>query len=358
MSKYIYGIIVAAAIIFGVFYLTDMYRPPVEKKADIGQKTAQNNIENEDVLSDEGEVRPWIEVLSDSVRMQTADGWQDLQTGDQVENGAIISSDVNGLANIHMPDGSSIQLDSNSEITLEQADYADESDSLKVKIRLTAGRVWSKIIELATTDSYWEVETSNAVASVRGTAFGMEYGDDETQVIGSENTVEVEAWDSATGETLGRTPVVARKILAIKKQTLLDLRARRADLAGEVREAGEDIQSRPWVKRAVVADQLLNRKIEALRERGMENIEIKRTIRRELLERRLQILMKLRQSGVLPRLLKPLLIQNINSTSTRSLLPASDNMASTSATATPINTVVTPVLKTVTNTVTAPTNLK
>ena len=49
------------------------------------------------------------------------------------------------------------------------------------------GQAWSKIISLATPDSVWEVRTSTAVATVRGTAFGM--GTDGNPVIGSENKV-------------------------------------------------------------------------------------------------------------------------------------------------------------------------
>ncbi|MCX6781922.1 MAG: FecR family protein [Candidatus Magasanikbacteria bacterium] len=363
MTKYIYGILITGAIIVGVFYFFDKQKAPSGQISNNNEQPAQNSNEDENILTDQSAVRPWVEVVSEKVSVQTEEGWQDLQTGDEIPDGATISTDLNGLANIHMPDGSSIQLDSNSEITLEQADYADDSDTLKVKIRLTAGRVWSKIMELATTDSYWEVKTSNAVASVRGTAFGMEYDDEETQIIGSENTVEVDALDPSTGQSLGRAPVTARKILAIKKQTLSDLRARRAVLAGVVREIGEDVESRPWVKRAIISDQLLNKKIDALREKGIENIEIKRTIRRELLERRRQILLKLRESGILPRAIKPLLINsNITGTGDNKLLVApqstssdySDTSTATTATLTPAIKPAALIIKPVTTTIISP----
>ncbi len=309
-----------AAVVFGFLYLADQYRKPAEKIANGEQSLSQNNEENVDIFTDESTARPWIEVINGKVRIKAEDGWQELQTGDEISNGSVISTDSTGLADIHMPDGSSVQLDSDSEITFEQADYIEDSDSLKVKIQLAAGRVWSKIIELATPESYWEVKTNNAVASVRGTAFGMEYNDEETQIIGSENTVEVEALDESTGESLGRAPVTAKKILSIKKQTLADLRLRRVMLEGIVRDAaGDDITLRLWVKRAMAADQLLNRKIEALREKGVENIEIKRIIRLDLIERRRLLLLKLRQSGMLPRVINPSL-NNITQSNTSSPL--------------------------------------
>jgi hypothetical protein len=62
--------------------------------------------------------------------------------------------------------------------------------------------VWSKIVELATGDSAWEVETSRAVATVRGTAFGATNDASGSTFIGSENTVSVAPIDPATRKAL------------------------------------------------------------------------------------------------------------------------------------------------------------
>jgi hypothetical protein len=199
---------------------------------------------------------------------------------------------------------------------------------------------------LATTDSYWEVESSNAVASVRGTAFGMEYADEETEITGSENTVEVEARDPLTGESLGKTPVGAKKILAIKKDTLQNLRLRRMALSRALREAPAETFEKPWVKRAVAADQVLNKKIQALEERGIDKPAIRQTIRRELLERRREILLQLRRSGVAPRIIRPLVTPVVTAT-VKSLLQT----ATTTATVTPAIKTIAPVLRPVTTSV-------
>lgn len=246
-------------------------------------------------------VQPWVEVLKSTVQVQNGENWENLQTGDELGDGMVIKTDEAGLAEIHMPDGSAIRLDSSSQIVLDIAQYDENSDTLKVKIKLSAGRVWSKIVELVTTESYWEVQTTNAVAAVRGTSFGMEYAGDETQIIGSENTVEVSAFDPETGESLGQAPVTERKFLTIKRDVLKNLRDKRALLSAEVKDVGADFEGRPWIKRAFNSDQLLNRRIEELKAQGMDRAEIRRTLRRELSERRRQILINLRNAGIEPR---------------------------------------------------------
>ncbi len=172
-----------------------------------------DNIKNNHVIIDETSPAdeeklteknlPWVEVLSSLVEKKSGEEWLELISGDQLKSGDIVKTDSSGLANIYFPDGSVIRLDSNSQIVISEADYDNNTKTLKLKIKLLAGRVWSKIFELATNESYWEVETANAVAAVRGTAFGVEYENNETVVIGWENTVEVEAVDIYSGRNLG-----------------------------------------------------------------------------------------------------------------------------------------------------------
>ena len=102
---------------------------------------------------------------------------------------------------------------------MEESSFNANSGKLIVRINLVLGRAWSKIISLATPDSVWEVRTSTAVATVRGTAFGMEYADGKSTVIGSENKVAVNAVDPETKKALKQEEVLieAGKFVEIKK---------------------------------------------------------------------------------------------------------------------------------------------
>lgn len=137
---------------------------------------------------------PWIEVVANEVFVDDADGQGSFvaQTGDELPNGAIISTSATGAARIHFPDGSFARLDPNSELTITTVSFDPKNDELLVRMMLASGSVWSKVVSLATADSLWEVRTSQAVAAVRGTAFGVEAKTDtDTRIIGIEDEVSV-----------------------------------------------------------------------------------------------------------------------------------------------------------------------
>lgn len=118
---------------------------------------------------------PWVEVVIPSVFVSNEDGSlkRELKTGDEVGVGAFVEVAKGGEANIYFPDGSVARLDAGTKISIDAASYDPKSKTLVVKVQLLIGRVWSKIFSLATPESTWEVKTSNAVATVRGTAFSM-----------------------------------------------------------------------------------------------------------------------------------------------------------------------------------------
>lgn len=137
---------------------------------------------------------PWIEVVADDVFVQnTTDGEAVFaQTGDELPDGAIIFTSETGAARIHFPDGSFARLDPASSLTITSVSFDPNNDELLVRMMLASGTVWSKVVSLATEDSLWEVRTSQAVAAVRGTAFGVDVDTDiDTRVIGIEDEVAV-----------------------------------------------------------------------------------------------------------------------------------------------------------------------
>lgn len=211
---------------------------------------------------------PWIEVTAPRVfeiDLKSREVLRELKTGDEVAPGKEVRTDVAGLANIYFPDGSMIRLDSDTEVVIAEAAFDPESATLVVRITLEAGRVWSKIFELATPDSLWEVKTSNAVATVRGTAFDVLHQKGVTQILGSENTVSVYVRDNTTGEpilgTEGRLAADTVIVISEKERDLLI--AKPSPLVS--RPAPETMREEAWVRENKVKDLKFNQEIEELR---------------------------------------------------------------------------------------------
>lgn len=238
-------------------------------------------------------VKPWVEVLSAEISELSPEDktiLRELETGDELESGAIIKTDATGSGNIYFPDGSNISLDPNTEITLKSASYDDETETLIVKVVLEAGRIWSKVIGLATPESEWQVETANAVATVRGTAFGSVYLNNETNFVGSENDVEVGAKDLATGEEIAetKTTITTDDFVVINNKIQEEAKKKAVELA---KKKLDNESLREWVSKEREKNKVLDERIQKLKDEGLSAEEIRTRIREDLQSRfRSQIL--------------------------------------------------------------------
>ncbi len=158
------------------------------------QHPAQIVVESPQTPTDDLASTVWVEVVSGGVFYTApATGATEavVSSGDIVGTGGVLRTDTTGKAIIHFPDSSFASLDTGTRLTISETSYDPTTQSLVAKLFLSSGRVWSKIFDLATPTSAWEVKTSNAVATVRGTAFGMEYSNKTSRVLGSQHTVRV-----------------------------------------------------------------------------------------------------------------------------------------------------------------------
>lgn len=205
--------------------------------------------------------KPWVEVLKPVAMVTKLDGsTSSLQTGDEVEAGDVVKTNKDGLVNIYFPDGSVIRLDLGTELKIVEAEYDLQNQKLTVKLFVNLGRVWSKIIKLSTPDSIWEVNTSNAVATVRGTAFGVEFAQGKTTIIGSEHNVAVRLRDPVT-KNLSKEEVIIspNKILEVNESLASSFVTRNTSPAKLVWSAPSLLLNKAWIKRAKAADLELNK---------------------------------------------------------------------------------------------------
>lgn len=242
---------------------------------------ATSPVENKKVAGTER--MPWIEVVRPQVvERGTGNGEETriLKTGDEVALGKMIETDAQGIANIYFPDGSVLRLDTNTKIVLDEARLNPEDQELIARIFLSSGRVWSKVLALLTPSSLWEVKTSNAVATVRGTAFGVSTLDGKTSIIGAERTVAVRAIDPETRKTIGKEVVVAPdKLVEILQKDIALIQIGKKELA--VEKASEKILADPWIKNAKEEDRQYDERIKQLKAGGLEE----RMLRQELQEK-------------------------------------------------------------------------
>lgn len=232
----------------------------------------------------DGQVKPWIEILKSGVSELSFDGAKivrQLKTGDELQAPTIIKTNGIGLANIYFPNGSVARLDSDTELVLEQGSYDGKDKTLRVKILLSFGRVWSKIFELATPQSLWEVRTAHVVATVRGTAFGVEYLSDKTTIVGSEHSVSVTMIDPKTNAIIEDYKITLSEdqVMAISDESIEAVINGVAAIASAVRKSDpEKVLQSEWVERFEAADEALKEKIE-----NIDEIESIKEIRKIIL---------------------------------------------------------------------------
>ncbi|HRY36547.1 MAG TPA: FecR family protein [Candidatus Magasanikbacteria bacterium] len=203
----------------------------------------------------------WIEVLNRGVYLVNSDGTlgSELKTGDEITGGQTVMTDNTGLANLYFSDGSVARLETQTKIDLKDFEYFPGNKTLKVKIFLQTGRVWSRIKALMTTQSYWEVETANAVAAVRGTSFGVVYVPGQTTIIGSIHLINVNAKDPQTGKIVeNNTAYVGNdQYVKINDQDIKGL-LNGIKLTSKVKPYSKAVENDPWIINAKTQDEKLD----------------------------------------------------------------------------------------------------
>ncbi len=243
-------------------------------------------------------VKPWVEVVSPrAFIIDTATGshLRELKTGDEIEQGTKIETPKNALVNVYFPDGSVARIDGESTLIIEEANYEADSHRLVVRMSLAAGRVWSKIIGLATTDSAWEVKTSNAVATVRGTAFGVEYSRGKSTIIGSENNVIVRPVDPITKKTIETVEVIIAPdtFIAFSNSDIDEIESGKKIL--EATPAPASLLDDDWIELAKEADELMEEKLEEIRETEPNEEAVKDEFRELLQEEFIDAILEQRE---------------------------------------------------------------
>lgn len=117
-------------------------------------------------------------------------------------SGSTIKTSSTGRALIASSNSHTTLIDYSSEITL------NESAGSRTSVGLLAGAVWSRLQKTFDSGEYYEIKSGNAVATVRGTSFGVWYVSGTTTLIVTDGSVLFSAIDPATGLPISGTEVL------------------------------------------------------------------------------------------------------------------------------------------------------
>lgn len=124
--------------------------------------------------------------------------FQKISDETSIAAGVEVKTSATGKARLLYPNGTITDIEKDSHIKVESLD----AQGGQSRIRVVVGGIWSKIKNVLGTNEYYEVETENTVASVRGTIFSTEFRNKITKVTGIESRVRVKAKDAKTNTTI------------------------------------------------------------------------------------------------------------------------------------------------------------
>jgi hypothetical protein len=185
------------------------------------------------------------------------DEWEDAQVDMTIYTGGEVWAQEASTARVGVEEDL-VRVAPNTIFTLQQPD----EDT--TQLSLDEGQIWVNVEGLEPGETF-EVETPGAVASVRGTRFGVRVGADDTTVVSTqEGTVTVTAASTAVTVTAGF-------------QTVVPQRARRAD-AHEPRRADPLGARRGIQPRRGAARRRPDRRVHVRRHRGSHRLVARRAL--------------------------------------------------------------------------------
>jgi hypothetical protein len=106
-----------------------------------------------------------------------------LKKGDMLRKEHEVRVSDKSRVELRFPDGTVMRLAERSTLKMSKFAFNKKTDRKDVKVNLGVGKLWAKVKALTTTDSSVEVQTSNAVAGVRGTVYRVSVAEDQGATI-------------------------------------------------------------------------------------------------------------------------------------------------------------------------------
>jgi hypothetical protein len=143
-----------------------------------------------------------VQVVKGNVEYKTGDVWSVVKDVQEIHAGDMVKTSADSEAEILWGDQGVTRLDQATELEIADAP-ADGSGAASsvISLKLNTGRVWNRMLKLLDVDSAMEVRTSDVVATVRGTSYGIIKQPSCTEAAVTESVVGILA-TGAADETL------------------------------------------------------------------------------------------------------------------------------------------------------------
>ncbi len=212
--------------------------------------------------------------VTGDVQVQRNQIWSAAKTDDKVSQDDIIKTGNNASATVLFGSGSLMRVDANSQITL--SNYSKDGDNWIIKINQIVGRTWNRVQKLVGASIY-EVNTPTAVATVRGTAFGIDTNASGSAVTVDEGTVSAKLVDTKSPERkiISEIKIEKHEQVEITRQKVEEIK----QAIEEKRPIAEIVRARPteklpeWIEEHKREVEREAPKIEKLRIEMKEEIE-------------------------------------------------------------------------------------
>lgn len=116
------------------------------------------------------------------VELGQGERWAPLVRGAAVPDGASVRTGKGSRVELTFADGSRFRVGSTSTLVVSQAAF-DGTARKSVSLKLMAGRAWASVAKSTGASNNFHVETTNAVAGVRGTSFAVLAAGDASALV-------------------------------------------------------------------------------------------------------------------------------------------------------------------------------
>jgi hypothetical protein len=129
----------------------------------------------------------------------------DLRQGSSVQQGDLVETGDDSRLELKLPDASALRLGPRARLALAAAHFERGPARRQLSVRLLSGKVWAKVTPVPGGGQRFQIETENAVASVRGTTFRIDAHEDRSVLVRVySGTVAVgrKAWEKLIGRQM------------------------------------------------------------------------------------------------------------------------------------------------------------
>lgn len=191
------------------------------------------------------ESRPPLEAViasvSGSVDVASGGETRRAEAGRTLLPGDVVVTGADGSASLEFFAGDRVGLDANTRLVVTDA-HVDPTNWRRqaVRLRLEAGRVWSRALKLLDLDSTYELTYGDVVTNVRGTAYAM---------TGRGPDIALDQFDGSI-QLSGRANGILEEGFSLR----FDPGRPPRDISAAVVPTPDDVRNDPWIRRELAAD--------------------------------------------------------------------------------------------------------